>query len=186
VTRYCPEHDLRPFSLLFTFEYFLNCLKNQGVGSLNCSVGLRVVYRCERDLHPDLVTEIHEHDTIDILRIVDGDLLRNFVVIDDVLPEESLDDGRGYVGYRVRFNPFSEVFHCNDGKTVISLCWCKFTHDIDAPPLQAPGWGYQLRRMHGSPAAMREFWTSFAGWYQFGYIIDHCQPIETLSKDLSC
>jgi hypothetical protein len=40
VTPYFPWHDLCPFSLLFTFEYFLDRLKNQGVGSLNCSVGL--------------------------------------------------------------------------------------------------------------------------------------------------
>jgi hypothetical protein len=39
----CPWHDLRPFALLFAFEYFLDCLKNQGVGCLNCFVRLWVV-----------------------------------------------------------------------------------------------------------------------------------------------
>jgi hypothetical protein len=118
--------------------------KNQGIRSLNYSVGLWVVYICKRDLRPNLVIEILQHGTIKILGIVDGDLLRNSVAIDDVLPEEFLDGGGGYVCYRLRFNPFSEVFHCDDGKSVISLCWCKFTNDIDAPPLQRPGWGYQL------------------------------------------
>jgi hypothetical protein len=118
--------------------------KNQGICSLNYSVGLWVVYICKRDLRPNLVIEILQHGTIKILGIVDGDLLRNSVAIDDVLPEEFLDGGGGYVCYRLHFNPFSEVFHCDDGKSVISLCWCKFTNDIDAPPLQRPGWGYQL------------------------------------------
>jgi hypothetical protein len=72
-----------------------------------------VVYRCEGDLCPDLVTEILEHGTIEILGIVDGDLLRNSVAINDALPENILDGGEG----------------------VISLCWCRFAHDIDAPPL---------------------------------------------------
>jgi hypothetical protein len=144
VTPYFPEHDLCPFALLLAFEYFLDCLKNQSVGSLNCSVGLWVVYRSEGDLRPDLVTEIIEHDTIKILGIVDCDLLRNSIAIDDVLSEEFLDGCGGYVGYRLRFNPFGEVFHCDNDESVVSLCWCKFTHDIDAAPLQGLGWGYQL------------------------------------------
>jgi hypothetical protein len=118
--------------------------KNQGIRSLNYSVGLWVVYICKRDLRPNLVIEILQHGTIKILGIVDGDLLRNPVATDDVLPEEFLDGGGGYVCYRLHFNPFSEVFHCDDGKSVISPCWCKFTNDIDAPPLQRLGWGYQL------------------------------------------
>jgi hypothetical protein len=103
-----------------------------------------VLYRCEGDLRPDLVTEIVEHGTIKILGIVDSDLLRNSIVTDDVLPEKFLDGDGGYIGYRFRLNPFGEVFHCDDGEGVFSLCWCKFTHDIDAPPLQGPGWSYQL------------------------------------------
>jgi hypothetical protein len=144
VTPYCAGHDLYPFALLFAFEYLLDCLKNQGIGSLNYSIGLRVVYRCEGDLRPDLVTKILEHGTIKILGIVNSDLLRDSVATDDILPEKSLDRGGGYVGYRLRFNPFGEVFHYNDGESVIFLCWCKFADDINAPPLQGPGWVYQL------------------------------------------
>jgi hypothetical protein len=135
VTPYYPGHDLHPFALLFAFEYFLDCLKNQGVGSLNYSIGLLVVYRSDGDLCPDLVIEILEHDTIEIHSIVNSDLLSNSVATYVVLPEEFLDDGRCYVSYRLCFNPFGEVFHCDDSESVISLCWCKFTYDIDAPPL---------------------------------------------------
>jgi hypothetical protein len=155
VTPYCPWHDLCPFSLLLTFEYFLDCLKNQGISLLNCSVGLQVVYICEGDLRPDLVTEILERGTIKILDIIDGDLLRDSVAIDDVLPEKFLDCGGGYISYKLHFNPFGEVLHCDDGEGVIFLRWCKFVHDIDAPPLQGLGWSYQLRQLCGSPAAIR-------------------------------
>jgi hypothetical protein len=144
VTPYFPGHDLHPFALLFAFKYFFDCLKNQGVGSLNCSVGLRVVYRCEGDRHPDLVTKILEHGTIKILSIANSHLLGNSTVTDDVLPEEFLDGGGGYVGYRLRFNPFGEVFHYDDGESVVLMCWCKFTHNVCAPPLQGPRRGNQL------------------------------------------
>jgi hypothetical protein len=103
-----------------------------------------VVCICEGDHCPDLVTEILVHGTIEILVIVDGDLLRYFVAIDDVLLEKFLDAGGGYIGYMFCFNPFGEVLHCDDGKGVISLCWCKFAHYIDAPPLQGLGWSYLL------------------------------------------
>jgi hypothetical protein len=58
-----------------------------------------VIYRCERDLRSDLLTEILEHSTVRILDIGDGYLLRDFVAIYDVLPEKYLDGGRGYIGY---------------------------------------------------------------------------------------
>jgi hypothetical protein len=47
---HCPWHDLRSFALLFAFEYFLDCLKYQGVGPFYCIIGLRVINRCEGDL----------------------------------------------------------------------------------------------------------------------------------------
>jgi hypothetical protein len=97
-----------------------------------------VIYRCEGDLRPDLMTEILEHDTIEILDIVDGDLLRNSVTLDDVLSEKFLDGGGGYSCYWFHFNPFSEVLDCDNGESVVSLCWCKFFHNIDAPSLQGP------------------------------------------------
>jgi hypothetical protein len=144
VTPYCPDHDFRPFTLLFTFEYFLDCLKNQVVGSLNYSVRLRVVYRCEGDLCPNLMAEILEHGTIKILGVVDSDLMWNSIATDVVLPEELLDGGRGYIGNRLCFNPFGEILHCDYGESVVSLCCYKFTNDVDALPLQGPRLGIQL------------------------------------------
>jgi hypothetical protein len=99
VTPYCPWHDLHTFALLLAFEYFLDRLKNQCVSSFDYSVELRVIYRCEGDLRPDLMTKILEHDTIKILGIVDSDLLRNSVMTDDLLLEKFLDGGGGCVCY---------------------------------------------------------------------------------------
>jgi hypothetical protein len=67
------------------------------------------------------VTEILEHGTIEIFSIVDSDLLRDSVATDVVLPEKFLDCGGGYIGYRLCFNPFVEVLHCDDGEGVVSL-----------------------------------------------------------------
>jgi hypothetical protein len=108
------------------------------------------------------VAEILEHDAIEILGVVDGYLLWNSIATDDVLLKEFLDVGERYVGSRLHFNPFGEVFHCNDDKSVVSLCWCKFTNDVNALPLQGPRWGNQLRRLCGSIGAMRDLLTSFA------------------------
>jgi hypothetical protein len=94
-----------------------------------------VIYRCKGDLHPDLMTEILEDSTIEILGIVDGDLLRNSVTTNDVLQEKFLDGGRGYICYWFHFIPFGEVLDCDNSEGVVSLCYCMFSHDIDAPPL---------------------------------------------------
>jgi hypothetical protein len=84
------------------------------------------------------MTEILKHGTVKILGIVDGYLLRDFVMTDDVLLEKFLDSGRGYIGYWLCFNPFGEVLDCDNGEVVVSLGWCEFAHDIDAPSLQGP------------------------------------------------
>jgi hypothetical protein len=152
-----------PFTLLFTFEYFPDGFKNQALGPLNCSIGLWVVYRCEGDLRPNPMAEIPEHSTIKILGVVDGDLLLNSVATDDVLSEEFLTGGGCYVGNRLHFNPLGEVLHCDNSKSIVSLCWCKFTNDVDTPSLRGPRWGDQLRRLHGSFGAMGEFLIGFTG-----------------------
>jgi hypothetical protein len=97
-----------------------------------------VIYRCEEDIRPDLMTEILKHGTTKIIGIVDGYLLRDSVTTDDVLPENFLDGGGGYIGYWLHFNPFCEVLVCDNGTGVVSLGWCEFAHDIDAPSLQGP------------------------------------------------
>jgi hypothetical protein len=68
-----------------------------------------VIYRCEGDLHPDLMTEILEYGTIKIFDVVDGYLPRDSVATDDVLLEKFLNSDRGYIDYWLRFNPFGEV-----------------------------------------------------------------------------
>jgi hypothetical protein len=52
-----------------------------------------VIYRCEEDLRPDLMTEIFDHGTIKILGVINDYLLRNSVMTDDVLPEKFLNSG---------------------------------------------------------------------------------------------
>jgi hypothetical protein len=49
-----------------------------------------------------------------------------------------LDGGGGYIGYWLCFNPFGEVFDCDNGEGVVSVGWCEFAHDIDASLLQGP------------------------------------------------
>jgi hypothetical protein len=97
-----------------------------------------VIYRCKGDLCPDLMTEILQHGTIEILGIVDGYLLRDSIMTDDVLLEKFLNSGRDYIGYRLRFNPFDKVLDHDNDEGVVSLGWCEFAHDIDAPPLYRP------------------------------------------------
>jgi hypothetical protein len=152
-TNYCvvasdsPRHDFRPIALLFSFEYFLDGLKNQAVGLLNHSIRRWVVYRCEGDLRPDLMAEILKHGTIKIFGVVDRDLLWNSIATDDVLLEKFLDGGGGYVAKRLHFNPFGEVLHCDYSEGVVSLHWCKFANDVSAPALQGPRWSDQLGRL---------------------------------------
>jgi hypothetical protein len=79
-----------------------------------------------------------EHGTIKTLGIVDSCLLRDSVASDDVLPKKFLNSGKGYIGYRLCFNPFGKVLDRDNGEGVVSLGWCEFAHDIDAPLLQRP------------------------------------------------
>jgi hypothetical protein len=84
------------------------------------------------------MTKILKHGTIEILGIVDGYLLRDSIRTDDVLPENFLNSGRSYIGYRLRFNAFGKVLNHDNDEGVVSLGWCEFAHDIDAPLLQWP------------------------------------------------
>jgi hypothetical protein len=84
------------------------------------------------------MAEILKHGTIKIIGIIDGYLLRDSVTTNDVLLENFLDGGGGYIGYWLRFNPFGQVLDCDNGEGLVSLGWCEFAHNIDAPPLQVP------------------------------------------------
>jgi hypothetical protein len=101
-----------------------------------------VIHRCKGDLRSDLVTEIFEHCAIKILGVIDRNLLRNFIAIDDVLLEIFLDGCGAYISYGLHFDPLGKVLSRDDGEGVIALCLCEFADDIDAPALQGPRWSY--------------------------------------------
>jgi hypothetical protein len=90
VTPYCPCHDLDLFAFFLAFEDFLNCLEYQSVGPFHCSVGLRVIYRCESNLRSNLLIEILEHYTVKILGIVNCDVSRDVIATNDIFPKEFL------------------------------------------------------------------------------------------------
>jgi hypothetical protein len=47
-----------------------------------------MVYRCEGDLHSDLMVENLEHRIIEILGVINCDLSRDAIVANDILLEE--------------------------------------------------------------------------------------------------
>jgi hypothetical protein len=55
-------------------------------------MGLVMIYRSECNLRSNLLAEILEHCTIEVLCIVDHDVLRDAVSIDDILLEIFLID----------------------------------------------------------------------------------------------
>jgi hypothetical protein len=95
-----------------------------------------VIYRCEGDLRAYLVVEILEHAAVKVLGIADCDLLRNSIAAYNVLPKKFLYSCQGHVGDRLHLDPLGEIFHRYYDESVISLCWCEFADNIDAPPLQ--------------------------------------------------
>jgi hypothetical protein len=122
LTQYGPGHDLRPFALLFAVEYFLKLPKKSRrwlTQLLRWIVGGTLMWRRHlsesNDKNP---WTWHYQNT----SCVNGDLLWNSITTDDILPKEFLDSSRGYVGDGLRFDPFGEVLHCDNGKGVVSLC----------------------------------------------------------------
>jgi hypothetical protein len=113
-----------------------------------------MVYGCEDNLHSDLMAEVHEYVAVKVHGIVDHDLLWDVITADNVLPEEFFDSCGRYVGDRLRLNPFHEVLHCHNGEGVIALHWGEFADYVDAPMLQRPRWGDQLRRLCWGLGAM--------------------------------
>jgi hypothetical protein len=82
-----------------------------------------MIYRCEDDLHFDLVTEILEHCIIKILVVVDCDVSRDAITKDDILPKEFSDGCEAYVCDGLRFNPLCEILNGHDGEGVVATCW---------------------------------------------------------------
>jgi hypothetical protein len=100
-----------------------------------------MVYCCEDDLRPNLVVEIIEYATIEVLSVVDCDLLWNSVVIDDILPEEFLDCRRGYIGDMLRLDPLGEIFRYHDGEDIVSLSRREFMTRISTRITTSQGLG---------------------------------------------
>jgi hypothetical protein len=94
-----------------------------------------VVYGCEGDLHSDLMAEILEHVTVDVLGIINCDLLWDAIMTDNVLLEEFFDSSRGYVGDRLRLNPFHEILNYHNGEGIIAMRWGELADCVNAPPL---------------------------------------------------
>jgi hypothetical protein len=117
----------------------------------------------EGDLRPNLAVEIFEDATIKILGVVNCGQLWNSVATDNILLEEFLDGGGGYIGDGLHFDPLDEVFDSYDGEGVVSLCWREFANDIDVPPLQGPRWGDQLRKLCWRLGAMGKLLIGFIG-----------------------
>jgi hypothetical protein len=82
-----------------------------------------VVYRCESDLHFNLLVEIFEHCTVKVFCVINCDLSGNTVSTNNVPLEEPFDGGGAYICDTLCLNPLCEVFDCHDGEGVIVLCW---------------------------------------------------------------
>jgi hypothetical protein len=76
---YCSWHDLRPFAFPLTFKYFLDCLKYQGVGPFNRSIGLGLIYRCKGRLHSDFLMKVLEHCIVKVFCIIDCNVARDTI-----------------------------------------------------------------------------------------------------------
>jgi hypothetical protein len=81
---------------------------------------LRVVYRCECDLRSDLLIEILEHCTIEVICVVDCNVPGTAVAIVDILPEELFACFGAYVCDRLHLDPLCEVLDCHHDDSVIT------------------------------------------------------------------
>jgi hypothetical protein len=106
-----------------------------------------MLYICEGNLRTNLVTKIPEHVTVKVFGIVNCDLLWDSVTTNNVLLEKKFNGHGGYVGDGLRLDPFHEIFYCHNGEGVFTLRVGEFANNVNAPPLQRPRWGDQLRRL---------------------------------------
>jgi hypothetical protein len=82
-----------------------------------------MVYRCEGDLHSDLMVENLEHRIIEILGVINCDLSRDAIVANDILSEDFFYGCKAYVCDGLRLNPFHEVLDCHTSYGIVDLCW---------------------------------------------------------------
>jgi hypothetical protein len=106
-----------------------------------------MVYTCEGDLCSELMAYIRAHCIVKVLDIVNSNLPWDAISANYVLPEKFPDCCRGYVGDRLRLNPFREVLDCYNCEGVVALCWGLLANYVVAPLLEGPRRGYHLRRL---------------------------------------
>jgi hypothetical protein len=82
-----------------------------------------VTRRRECDLHSNLLAKIIEHFTVKVPCIVDCDVSRDTVAVDNILLEEFSNCCRAYIVERLCLYPLCDVFDCHDGEGVIALHW---------------------------------------------------------------
>jgi hypothetical protein len=75
-----------------------------------------MIYRREWDFHSNPLAEIFEHCTVEVLCVVDRDVARDAISVDDILPEKYSNWYGGYIRELLRLYPFREVFDCHDGE----------------------------------------------------------------------
>jgi hypothetical protein len=120
VAPYCLGHYFISFAVFLAFEDFLDCFKNQGVGSLYGAIGLRVLDWGEGYLRPYLMTKVLEHVIVKLLSIVDCDFSWHTKATNVVLLEKLLDCHRAYVGDRLCLNPLGKILDFYNGEGIIA------------------------------------------------------------------
>jgi hypothetical protein len=69
------------------------------------------------------VSKILKHIVVKILGVVGCYVLRDIIVINDILPEDIFDGYGAYVCDGLHLNSFCEVLNCHNSEVVIALCW---------------------------------------------------------------
>jgi hypothetical protein len=68
------------------------------------------------------LVEIREHCTGELLGIVDCDVSRDTIAVDDILLEDLADCCEAYIREGLPLFPFHEVFNFHNGEGVVTLC----------------------------------------------------------------
>jgi hypothetical protein len=91
------------------------------VGSLDDTVGLRVVYRGEGKLGADGEAEVPDVLVVELFVVIECELGRDSESANNVLLEELLDSLRRYYGYCPGLDPLGEVFNGDEGELEVPL-----------------------------------------------------------------
>jgi hypothetical protein len=91
------------------------------LGTLDDTVGLRVVHRGEGKLGADGEVEVPEVLAVKLFAVVDCELGRDSESINNVLPEELLGSLRCYYGYCPGLDALGKVFDGDEGELEVPL-----------------------------------------------------------------